>query len=195
MSFYTADEIQSLGFARVGSEVRISRRAAIYNPGKIWIGGNVRIDDFCVLSAGDGGIEIGDFVHVAVYCSLIGAGRITLKDFSGLSSRVSVYSSNDDYSGAHLTNPTVPPRFKGVRHADVLIGRHAIVGAGTVILPGVSLGDGAAVGALSLVTKSCESFEIYSGIPAKRIGSRGQGVLDLEQQLLAERTALLAAAR
>jgi len=191
MSFYSRDELESLGLAHVGSQVLLSRRAVIYNPARISIGSNVRIDDFCLLSAGDGGIEIGDFVHIAVYCSLIGAGRITLQDFSGLSSRVSVYSSNDDYSGAHLTNPTVPAPFTGVSHADVLIGRHAIVGAGAVILPGITLGEGVAVGALSLVTKSCEGFGVYSGVPARRIRSRGQGLLELEQQFLAQRNAVL----
>ena len=40
---------------------------------------NSRIDDFCVLSAGEGGIEIGDYVHVAVFCMLIGAGKIKLE--------------------------------------------------------------------------------------------------------------------
>lgn len=183
MSFYTTGELDSLGLAHFGQNVKISRNASIYNPGKISLGNHVRIDDFCVLSAGEGGIEIGDYVHVAVYCSLMGVGKIKLDDFSGLSSRVSIYSSNDDYSGAHLTNPTVPDKFTGVTHADVLLGKHVIIGAGTIVLPGVCLEDGVSVGSLSLVSKNCAAFGIYFGAPARRIGERKRDLLELEKQL------------
>jgi galactoside O-acetyltransferase len=184
MSYLTRDELEQMRFASLGSDVRISSKASIYNPKKISIGSNVRIDDFVVLSAGDGGIFIGSHVHIAVYSSLIGAGRITLADFGNLSSRVSIYSSSDDYSGLSLTNPTVPERYKRVQHADVSIGRHVIVGAGSVILPGVTIQDGVAIGALSLVTKDCEAFGIYAGIPAKLIKRRKQNLLELEQKFL-----------
>lgn len=185
-SYYSAQELRALGLCRIGEDVRISRKASLHSPARISIGHHVRIDDYCVLSAGEGGIEIGDYVHIAVFCSLIGAGRIVLSDFSNLSSRVAVYSSNDDYSGEFLTNPTVPVRYSGVTHAGVHLGRHAIVGSGAVILPGVIIGEGVAVGALSLVKKDCRDFGIYSGVPARLIGERSRRLLDLEQQLRQE---------
>lgn len=183
MAFYSTEELQTLGLASFDTDVRISRKASIYNPGRISIGNHVRIDDFCVLSAGEGGIEIGNYVHIAVYCSLIGAGKIKLNDFCNLSSRVSIYSSNDDYSGEHLTNPTVPDKFTGVTHADVMLGDHVIIGSGSVVLPGVCLDDGVAVGALSLVTKDGQAFGVYGGVPAHRIGERKRDLLELEKQL------------
>lgn len=186
MSFYSVQELKDLGLAQFGENVRISKKASLYNPGSISIGSNVRIDDFCVLSAGEGGIEVGNYIHIAVYSSLIGAGKITLGDFSNLSSRVSVYSSNDDYSGEHMTNPMVPTRLTGIKHADVAIGKHVIVGSGTIVLPGGMLEEGVAVGALSLVKSRCQTFGIYAGVPARRIGERQRRLLDLEQQLLLE---------
>jgi len=183
MSFYSMEELQTLGLASFGKDVKISRKASIYNPGQISIGNHVRIDDFCVLSAGEGGIEIGDYVHIAVYCSLMGTGKIKFSDFSGLSSRVSIYSSNDDYSGKYLTNTTVPAEFTGVAHADVLLGKHVIIGAGTIVLPGVYFEDGVSVGSLSLVSKNCAAFGIYFGAPARRIGERKRDLLELEKQL------------
>ena len=183
MSFYSTEELQTLGLASFGEDIRISRKASIYNPGRIALGSHVRIDDFCVLSAGEGGIEIGDYVHIAVYCSLIGAGKIKVNDFCNLSSRVSIYSSNDDYSGEHLTNPTVPDQFTGVTHADVLLGKHVIIGSGSVVLSSICLEDGVAVGALSLVTRNCQAFGIYGGVPARRIGERKRDLLELEKQL------------
>lgn len=183
MAFLTRDEIDSMGFHSVGENVYLSDRASYYNCKKISIGNNVRIDDFSVLSAGEGGIQIGNYIHIAVYSSLIGAGRIVLKDFSNISSRVSIYSSNDDYSGEYMTNPMVRHELTNVMTGPVTIGKHAIIGSGTVILPGLSIEDGVAVGALSLVTKNCEAFGVYLGVPAKKIKERKRKLLDLEIDL------------
>ena len=84
------DALELMGFAAIGDDVRLSDRASIYGASRIALGSHVRIDDFCVLSAGAGGIEIRDHVHVAVYASLMGAGRITVAAFANLSSRVAV---------------------------------------------------------------------------------------------------------
>lgn len=73
-----------------------------------------RIDEFCVLLAGTGGIVIGNNVHIAVFCSLIGKEVIKINDFANLSSRVSIYSSSDDYSGEYMTNPTIPSHLTNV---------------------------------------------------------------------------------
>ena len=64
-----------------------------------------------------------------------------------------------------------------VSHADVIIGRHVIIGSGSVVLPGVNLEDGVAVGALSLVSKNCSKFGVYFGVPAKRIKERKNDLL------------------
>jgi len=184
MAMLSKDEIDRLGFASVGDNVQISDKVSIYGSSRISIGNNVRIDDFCVLSAGVGGISIGQHVHVAVYSSLIGAGQIVLSNFCNISSRVAIYSSSDDYSGESMTNPTVPSDFTGVKHADVFLGEHVIVGSGSVILPGTRLEKGVAVGALSLVNRNCAEFGIYAGNPAKRIKERSRNLLTLAERLL-----------
>lgn len=188
MAILSTSEVLAIGFKSVGVDVSISTRASIYGACHVSIGDCVRIDDFCVISGGEGGIRIGSYVHIAVYTSLIGAGRITIGDFANLSSRVSVYSSSDDYSGKGMTNPLVSHEFKNVHDAPVTIGRHVIVGSGSVILPGVTLSDGAAVGALSLVKEDCGAFGIYAGVPARRLSDRQQAVLDLERRFLEQAT-------
>ncbi|APW36531.1 galactoside O-acetyltransferase [Rhodoferax koreense] len=185
--FYSPAELAQMGFLSVGNAVRLSRKASVHGASRIALGDHVRIDDFCVLSAGAGGIAIGNHIHVAVFSSIIGAGRVQLDDFSNISSRVSIYSSSDDYSGEAMTNPTVPTEWTRVDSAPVHVGRHAIIGAGSVLLPGVHLGEGAAVGALSLVKSDCEAFGIYAGSPARRVGTRKKTLLDLERQFLAQR--------
>lgn len=184
MGFLSREEIKGLGFAEVGDHVFLSDKASYYNCAGIVIGNNVRIDDFCVLSAGEGGIEIADYVHIAVYSSLIGRGKITLSDYCNVSSRVAIYSSNDDYNGGWMTNPMVPAEYTNVTHADVVVGRHVIIGAGSILLPGVTLGEGVAIGALSLVSKSCHEFGVYAGVPAKRVRDRGKGLLRVEQKFI-----------
>ncbi|WP_127347768.1 acyltransferase [Pseudidiomarina mangrovi] len=180
MPFLTSIKLKKMGFASIGQNVLISDKASIHNAGKVFIGNDVRIDDFCVVSAGDGGVYIGNNIHIAVFSSLIGAGKIQLSDFCNISSRVSIYSSNDDYSGEYMTNPTVPDAYKNVTVADVYIGRHVIVGSGAVILPGVTIAEGAAIGALSLVNQDCGEFKIYSGIPIRLIKERKKNILNLE---------------
>jgi galactoside O-acetyltransferase len=183
MSWLTNRQIQKMNFLSIGKEVCLSSKASFYNCQNISIGDHVRIDDFCVLSAGIGKINIGSYVHISVYSSLIGRGNIIIEDYCALSSRVSIYSSNDDYSGNFMTNPTVPPEFTNVNHADVKICRHVIIGSGAVVLPGVTLEEGVAIGSLSLVVKNCESFGVYAGVPVKRIKNRNRKFLDLENQL------------
>jgi len=184
MAFLTEQQLSSMGFAELGSNVLISDKASIYGASRIKIGSNVRIDDFCVLSAGKGGIDIGSYIHIAVYTSLIGTGKITLSDFCNISSKVAIYSSNDDYSGEYMTNPMVPDNYTNVMHADVFLGRHVIIGCGSVVLPGVTLHEGAGVGALSMIEKDCESYGIYVGVPAKKVNMRNRGLLDFESLLL-----------
>lgn len=188
MAFLTENQIKTMGFRSVGENCLLSDKASYYNCQNISIGNNTRIDDFSVLSAGDGGIEIGNYVHLAIGVSLIGAGKISVQDFAGLSSRVSIYSSNDDYSGQFMTNPMVPSQYTNVTSLEVIIGKHVIVGSGSVILPGITLDTGVAVGALSLINKSCKEFGVYIGAPAKRIKERKRDLLDLENILLCRKS-------
>lgn len=183
-SFYSVDELRELGFKSIGENVLISRKASIYSTYKICIGDNVRIDDFCILS---GKINIGNYVHIAAYTAMFGGEKgIVMQDFSGLSSRVSVYAATDDYSGSAMTNPMVPDKYRKVFSGEVILERHVIVGAGSVVLPGVVLKEGGSFGALSLITRSSEPWSVNAGIPAKRIKERSRELLEFEKEFIKE---------
>ena len=184
MGFLNIKKLKNIGFKSLGENVIISDKTSIYNAQTIEIGNNVRIDDFCILSGGEGGIIVGNYIHIACYSSIIGQGKICLEDYANISSRVSIYSSSDDYSGETMTNPMIPDEFKTVDYRPVAIGRHAIIGCGSVILPGVKIGEGCAVGALSLVKEDCENFAIYAGVPACKKGVRRQGLLQFEKRFM-----------
>ena len=118
-SFVSEDELRRLGVVSVGKNVLISRKASIYSPQKMKIGNNVRIDDFCILS---GKIEIGNYIHIAAFTALYGGEKgIWIKDFANISSKITIYSLSDDYSGETMTNPMIPDKFKNVQSEEVML--------------------------------------------------------------------------
>lgn len=184
MAFYNQSELEKLGFRGLGKNVLISNKASIYNCNQIEVGDNSRIDDFCVLS---GKITIGKNVHIAVFCNLAGGEKgIVMEDFSGLSYGCQVFTQTDDYTGKTLTNPTVPDIYKSETKKEVKISRHCIVGTNSIILPGVNMGEGSSIGAMTMVTHSTEPWTVYFGIPAKKIKKRKKDLLELESKYLSE---------
>ena len=179
-SYYNEDELKDLGFAKLGEHVLISRYARIYGAGRMVIGDHVRIDDFCLLS---GNITLGNFIHIAVGCNLFaGNAGIEFRDFSAISSRSAIYAESDDYGGDYFTNPMVGEDYRHIISGKVTLDRHVIIGTGSTILPDVTLGEGAAVGSMSLVNKSLDPWGIYTGSPCKFMKERSKGVLALEKE-------------
>lgn len=177
-SFYSEEELQQMGFAHVGHDVMISRKASIYGASNIWIGNHVRVDDFCVLS---GKITFGNYIHVAVTTTLFGgAAGITFEDYTGISSHCAVYAASDDYSGDFMTNPTVPEKFTNVIEEPVVIKKYSNIGAGCIILPGVTIAEGCALCAMTLATKDTKPWGIYLGYQCIRIKERSQKMLELD---------------
>ncbi|ANV98758.1 hypothetical protein BBW65_03955 [Helicobacter enhydrae] len=180
--FYTQNEIQELGFVRVGKNVLISKNAKIYGASKISIGSNVRIDDFCILS---GRIEIGDFVHLGASSNITGSDvGVIIKDFCSISSHVRIFAISDDYTGEGMTNPCIPNHFKQIQKQRIILEKHCIIGSGSMIIPKAYLAEGVAVGAMSLLVRETKPWGVYFGIPAKRIKERKKDILQLEQEFL-----------
>jgi acetyltransferase-like isoleucine patch superfamily enzyme len=185
--FLDTQEVEALCLGAVGRNVLIHRTAVLVNCAAIFLGDHIRIDPFVLISAGEQ-VRIGRNAHIAAYVSIVGAARIELGDFANLSMGVRLLSATDDFSGAHLMGPTIPERYKSVHSAPVAIGRHVIVGAGSVILPGCGIGEGAAVGALSLVNRPLDPWMIYAGAPVRPLRERRRDLLQLEAEYLAETT-------
>lgn len=181
--FHTDFELQSAGFRSLGTNVAIHEDVNIYGVENISIGSNVRIDAYVTIIA-TGPVEIGSYIHIASYSLLSGGAGIAMHDFSAISHGVKVYSRNDDFSGKTLTNPTVPAEFTGVKEGPVTIGRHVIVGAGTVIMPNVKIGEGSCVGSQCLVGTSLPEWGVYFGSPLRKMGQRSQDLLELETELM-----------
>ena len=184
-SFYTNSELERIGFASFGRCVRISRKATFYHPERISLGNNVRIDDFCILTASaDGYIQLGSFIHIGAHCLIEATVGVEMQDFSGLSGRCTIYGSTANNSGHFLTNLWAPSGMREIVCSPVLLKEHAVVGASSILLPGVSMGLCSAVGAMSLVVESVPDFEIHAGIPAKFVKTRSSDIIELGKEAI-----------
>lgn len=181
-SFYTQEELAKLGLKSFGENVLLSRNAQIYGSSNIEIGNNVRIDDFCILS---GNIKIGSHIHIGSGSYLFaGDAGIEMEDFSNMSSRCVLYAISDDYSGDFLIGPAIPDEFKNVVGKKIVLKKHSGLGSGAMIMPGVIMAEGSALGAMSFLTKSTKPWKMYFGVPAKILKNRTQKASDLEKEFL-----------
>jgi galactoside O-acetyltransferase len=151
--------------------VRIFEPTVIVNIDNIEFGKNIIIDSFVLIQAKKK-IKIGNHIHIPSFSSITGGGKLTMEDYSGLSSGVRIFTGSDDYKDWGFGNPTIDEKFRNIKIGEVLINKFAIIGANSVILPDVEIGEGAAVGAGSVVTKSLEPWGIYIG--NKKIGERNK---------------------
>jgi dTDP-4-amino-4,6-dideoxy-D-glucose acyltransferase len=179
-SFYEESELKELGIKSFGKNVLISRKCSIYCADSLVIGNNVRVDDFCILS---GNIEIGSFVHISAYSALYGGAGIKIGSFCGLSSRSTIYSRSDDFSGEHMISPLVPKELTLVEEGRVILKDYVQLGANTIVMPSVTIGEGAVTGAFSFVRGDLTAWSINFGTPAKFFKERKKKILDLSRGL------------
>lgn len=137
----------------------------------IEFGKNIIIDDFVLIYAKEK-IKIGNFVHIANFTSITGGQQLELGDFSAISQGCRVLTATDDFKDYGFGNSTVHNQFRNVKNASIKIGRFCIVGANSVILPGIIIGEGATIGANSVITKDLEPWGIYIG--NKKVGMRNK---------------------
>ena len=182
-AYYTEDDLHDEGFASLGKNIHISTTCTVIGAKKILIGDNVRIDGYTIIIAIDENIVIGSNIHIGSSSLLLGKSGILMEDFSTLSHGVKIFTESDDYSGEYMTNPMVPESFRKTYKGKVSIGRHVIIGTSSAILPNVNIGEGCAVGALSLVNRDLAPWTIYAGIPVRWLRMRSKRILELEKGL------------
>jgi galactoside O-acetyltransferase len=160
-----------------GRNVLIGKTVRIRYPELVEIGDNVIIDDFTYISTS---MKITSNVHISAGCKIIGgkSAYVEMNEFSTLAPNVVLSAGSDDYVGG-IATPMVPLKFKGdVQIGKIILNKHCIVGAGSVVLPNVTFHVGASVGALSLVNKDIPEWELHVGIPSKKIKNRSK--IDIE---------------
>ena len=181
-SFLGREEISKIGFRDVGENVKISKNAIFYGSEYITISDNSRIDDFVVISTQSESF-IGRNVHIGVGTFITASLGFYFGDFSGVSSKCSLYGDTDDFSGEFMVNPTFNKELRNVNSTQLNIAEFASIGANSVMIPNAYLREGTVLGASSLLNKDTESWTIYQGVPARAIKKRNQQMKNLIKDL------------
>jgi len=151
----------------------------------IEFGNYVIIDDFTLIYAKEK-ITIGNYVHIASFTSITGGDALVLEDFSAISQGCRILTATDDFKSFGFGNSTLDNKYRNIKQAPIHIGKYSIIGANSVVLPGVTIGEGSTVGANSVVTKDLEPWGIY--INNKRIGERDKNGVLLNYQNFLEQS-------
>ena len=169
-----------------GENVIIGKTVRIRYPELVEIGDNVIIDDFTYISTV---LKLHSNVHISAGCKIIGGKNsyVEMFSFSTLAPNVVLSAGSDDYLDG-IATPLVSIEFKAnIKIGSIILKKHCIVGAGSVILPNVIFEEGATLGALSLANKNLEAYSLFAGIPAKKIKDRNKAnIIELENKYYTE---------
>jgi len=135
---------------KCGENVIIGKTVRIRQPELVEIGDNCIIDDFTLIS---GRVQLGDYVHIGSSCSLqAGMAGISIESFTGIGAGVRIFAVSSDFIRCSFDSACYPRDLTyGAIKKQVTIGEHSLIGANSVILPGVSLPEGFACAALSKI--------------------------------------------
>ena len=175
--FFDLKKLKSLG-----KNVIIGKTVRIRYPEMVEIGDNVIIDDFTYISTS---LKLHSNVHISSGCKIIGgkSSFVEMKEFSTLAPNVVLSAGSDDYISG-IATPMVPMAYKAnAKIGKIILNKHCIVGAGSVVLPDVVFKEGACLGALSLANNDLDEYFLYAGIPARQLKPRNKlEIIDLENK-------------
>jgi acetyltransferase-like isoleucine patch superfamily enzyme len=158
-------------FKAYGKGVNIFEYCVILKPGMISIGDKARIDSHCKIEGGQG-VTIGPGCHISSFVHLnVGGGELIIGDNTAITSGACIISGSNTAEGEAMSS-AAPPEMQVVKRTTVRIGKCAMVAAHAVVLPGVTIGDYAVLAAGAVATKDIPAYEIWAGIPARKIGMR-----------------------
>lgn len=117
----------------------------------------------------DSSIVFGENVTLGDYVQIQSSNEIVIGDNVLFASRIYVGDSNHGfYSGNDQSYPDIPPNDRPLNKGRVIIGNNVWIGNGVTIVGNVNIGDGAVIGANSVVIKDVEPQSIYAGAPARK---------------------------
>jgi len=181
--YYTSEDLRRLGIAEVGENVLISKDIVLTGIENIKIGNNVRIDSFNIILAQRGSLKIGSNVHVEPSSSIVAHFGIVIGDFCTISHGVRLFTASANYDGHYFTNVFPDPKYQKPYSGTIEIEDHVIIGGNSVVMPNLTIHEGAAVGALSFVRRSLSSWTVYGGNPLKTIKPRSQKIKEIANSI------------
>jgi len=155
-------------FRRLGKDVIFERGVLVFHPENIEIGENVYIGHYTILKGYYKNVmTIGDHTWIGAQCFLNSAGGLQIGRAVGIGPKVTILTSQHNKYDRSL-----PVYFSQIEFSEVILGDGCDIGAGAIILPGTKIGEGAIIGAGAVVTNTVPAYEIWAGVPARKIGVR-----------------------
>ena len=153
-------------FDRFGTHVAMGARVRFLGPVRLFIGSHSALFDDVILS-GVGEVHIGDRSTIGHNSVLVSRERIQIGNDCMLAAFCYVLDVDHEFD-----DPAAPIPQQGLRVKPVVVGNDVWVGAGSFILRGVTIGDGAVVAANSVVTEDVPPYTVVAGSPARVIKKR-----------------------
>jgi acetyltransferase-like isoleucine patch superfamily enzyme len=162
-------EFRPAELASLGQGVVFEPGVLVFHPESISIGDNVYVGHNTMLKAYHRNtMVIGRDTWIGQGCFLHSAGGIAIGRAVGIGPMVKILTSQ--HTGDDLA---VPVLYTKLDFAEVVIEDGADIGVGSIILPGVRIGEGAIIGAGSVVARSIPAYSVALGVPAKVVRQRG----------------------
>ena len=163
-------------------DIRINEHTFIGCPESTSMGDHIAIDwgFYCTTP-----LELKDWIHIGPYCTIIGGktSKCTIGNFVGIAAGCRIICASDDYSGEGIVIPFVPTQYRKFTVAPVVVEDYVTLGTNVIVMPGVTLAEGTAVGAGAIITRSTEPWGFYFGSPARKMKTRSKKLLEYAKEM------------
>ncbi len=155
-------------FRLIGADCVFEPGVLVFHPENITLGRNVYVGHYAILKGYyRNEMVIGDQTWIGQQCFFHSAGGLTIGARVGVGPGVKIITSVHTEAGRGL-----PVLFSPVEMAPVVIEDDVDLGVNSVILPGVTVGRGAIVGAGAVVNRDVPPYAVVAGVPAKVLRER-----------------------
>ena len=168
--------------------VKVSSLAILHEPIIMTKTDNLEIDDYARIDGfvkleGGKKLHIGKYVHIASFAHVgIGGGETIIGDYTAISSGGRVVSGTNETDYPSLS-ASAPKNLQRVGFYKTTVGRFCCIFPNAILLPGLSMGDGAILAAGSVATKNIPPWEIWFGKPARFLKRRDVNAIKIAEQL------------